>query len=87
MPAKTAPGPEGPGLHRTAILQRALRKAEYVGKIQAVSAADLQRAADQYLQTNKFAVLVVGDLAKIEQPIRGANLGSVKVLSVDEIIK
>jgi zinc protease len=60
---------------------------EYVPKIQAVTAADLARAAKTYLQTDKFAVVVVGDLATIEKPIRDANLGPVKVLTVDEIVK
>jgi len=61
--------------------------AEYVPKIRAVTAADVTRAADTYLQTDRFAVVVVGDLAVIEQPIRDANLGPVRVLSVDEILK
>jgi predicted Zn-dependent peptidase len=60
---------------------------EYVAKIRAVTAADLARAAKTYLQTDKFAVVVVGDLATIEQPIRKANLGPVRVLMVDEILK
>ena len=60
---------------------------EYVPRIQAVTAADVERAAKQYLQTDKFAVIVVGDLARIEKPIREANLGSVKVVTLDEILK
>jgi len=61
--------------------------AEYVSKIRAVTAADVTRAAETYLQTNRFAVVVVGDLAVIEKPVRDANLGPVRVLSVDEILK
>jgi predicted Zn-dependent peptidase len=60
---------------------------EYVPKIQAVTAADVKRVADQYLQTNRFAVVVVGDLSKIEQPVRAANLGPVKVVSIEDVIK
>lgn len=60
---------------------------EYVGRIQAVTAADVERAATQYVQPDKFAVIVVGDLATIEQPIRAANLGPVRVVTVDEILK
>ena len=60
---------------------------EYVPKIQAVTAADVERAARQYLVTDKFAVVVVGDLSKIEKPIRDANLGPVKVVKVDEVLK
>jgi zinc protease len=60
---------------------------EYVAKIQAVTAADVARAAKTYLQTDKFAVVVVGDLATIEGPIREAKLGPVRVLTVDEVMK
>jgi predicted Zn-dependent peptidase len=60
---------------------------EYVAKIQAVSAAEAQKAAAAYIQPDKFAVVIVGDLAKIEQPIRDAKLGPVRVVTVDEILK
>jgi zinc protease len=60
---------------------------EYVPKIQAVTAADVERAAKQYLATDRFAVVVVGDLSKIEKPIRDANFGPVQVLSTEEIFK
>lgn len=60
---------------------------EYVPKIQAVTAADVERAAQQYIQPDKFAVIVVGDLSKIEAPIRAANLGPVRVVPVDDVIK
>jgi zinc protease len=61
--------------------------AEYVPKIQAVTSADVERAAKQYLVTDKFAVVVVGDLAKIEKAIRELNLGPVRVIKLDEILK
>lgn len=60
---------------------------EYVGKVQAVTAADTNRAANQYIQPDKFAVIVVGDLSKIEAPIRAANLGPVRVVPVDDVLK
>jgi zinc protease len=60
---------------------------EYVPKIQAVTAADIERAAKQYLVTEAFAVVVVGDLARIEKPIREAKLGPVRVVPVEEILK
>ena len=60
---------------------------DYVPKIQAVTAADVQKAAAQYIQPDRFAVVVVGDLAKIEPLIRAANLGPVRVLSADEVLK
>ncbi|MEO6222369.1 MAG: pitrilysin family protein [Vicinamibacterales bacterium] len=61
--------------------------AEYVGKVKAVTAAEALRAASQYIQPDKFAVIVVGDLSKIEAPIRAAKLGPVRVVPVDEVLK
>jgi zinc protease len=60
---------------------------DYVPKIQAVSAADIERAARQYLPVDRFAVVVVGDLATIEKPIRDANLGPVRVVTTDEVLR
>ena len=60
---------------------------EYVPKIQAVTVADVQRVANQYLQPDRFAVVVVGDLKKIEPGIRAANLGPIRIVPVDEILK
>jgi len=59
--------------------------AKYVGNIQAVTAADVQRVAQKYIQPSRFAVVVVGDLKKIEPGIRALNLGPVKVLTVDNV--
>jgi zinc protease len=60
---------------------------EYVSKIQAVTGAEALRAANQYIQPDKFAVIVVGDLSKIEAPIRAANLGPVRVVPIDDVLK
>ncbi len=60
---------------------------EYVGKIQAVTSAQAQAAAGKYILPDKFAIVVVGDLAKIEKGIRDASFAPVKVLTVDEVIK
>jgi predicted Zn-dependent peptidase len=59
--------------------------ATYIQNIQAVSAADVQRVAQKYIQPNRFVVVVVGDLKTIEPGIRALNLGPVKVLTVDEV--
>ena len=59
----------------------------YVPKIEAVTAAQVGGAVEKYLQTTRFAVVVVGDLSKIEAPIRAANLGPVRVVSADDILK
>ena len=60
--------------------------AEYVAKIQAVTAADVQKAAATYIQPDKFAVVVVGDQKTIEPGIRALNLAPIRALSVDEVL-
>jgi len=60
---------------------------EYVPKVQSVTAAQAQAAAQKYIQPDRFAIVVVGDLSKIEKSIRDANFATVKVLTVDEIVK
>jgi predicted Zn-dependent peptidase len=60
---------------------------EYVPKIQAVTAADLQRTADRFLHSDAFVVVVAGDLAKIEQPIRDAGFGVVTVINADDLLQ
>jgi len=57
----------------------------YVQKIQAVTSADVQRVAQKYIQPDRFAIVVVGDLKTIEAPIRALNLGSVKTLTIDDV--
>ena len=58
---------------------------KYVQNIQAVSAADVQRVAQKYIQPARFVVVVVGDLKKIEAGIRALNLGPTRVLTVDDV--
>ena len=58
---------------------------KYVQNIQAVTASDVQRVAEKYIQPDKFAVVVVGDRQKIEAPIKALNLGPIKVLTVDDV--
>ena len=59
--------------------------AKYVQNIQAVTAADVQRVAQKYIQPGRFAVVVVGDLKAIEPGIRALNLGPIKVMTLDEV--
>ena len=58
---------------------------KYVQNIQAVTAADVERVAQKYVQPGKFTVVVVGDLKTIETGVRGMNLGQVKVMTIDEV--
>ena len=58
---------------------------KYVQNIQAVTAADVQRVAQKYIQPGRFLVLVVGDRQKIEPQIRPLNLGNLNVMTIDEV--
>jgi zinc protease len=59
---------------------------KYVQNIQAVTAADVQRVGQKYIAPDRFAVVVVGDKKTIEPGIRALNLGTVKELTVDEVL-
>src|SRR4029077_13897766 len=41
---------------------------KYVQNIEAVTAADVQRVAQKYIQSGRFAVVIAGDLKTIEPP-------------------
>jgi predicted Zn-dependent peptidase len=58
---------------------------KYVQNIQAVTAADVQRVAQKYLDPKRFIVMVVGDRAAIEPGIKALNLGSVRAMTIDEV--
>jgi zinc protease len=58
---------------------------KYVQNIQAVTAAEIQRVAQKYIQPGKFTVVVVGDLKTIEPGVRALNLGPVKLMTIDEV--
>jgi len=59
----------------------------FVDRVQALTAADLGRAATQYIQPDKLAVVIVGDRQAIEAKIKQLNLGPVQVLTVDDVVK
>jgi len=58
----------------------------YVANIQAVTVADVQKAAATYIQPGKFAVVIAGDRKAIEAGVRGLKLGQLRILSVEEVI-
>ena len=58
---------------------------KYVQNIQAVTAADVQRVAQKYIQPGRVAVVVVGDRKAIEPGIKALDLGQISVMSVDDI--
>jgi zinc protease len=54
----------------------------YAEKIGAVTAADVQRVAQQYVRPDNFSVVVVGDLKSIEQGIRKVHGGKVEIRDI-----
>lgn len=57
----------------------------YVRRIQAVTAADVQRVAKKHLDPSKLAVVVVGDGKTIEAGIATLKLGPAKTLTIDSV--
>jgi zinc protease len=61
--------------------------ATYTQQVRAVTPADVQRVAEKYVQPDKFAVVVVGDRKVIEPGIKALNLGPIRTVDVDEILR
>jgi zinc protease len=59
----------------------------FTARVRAVTQAEVQRAAERYIQPDKFAVVVVGDLKTIEPGIRALKLGPVSTVTIDEVMK
>lgn len=57
----------------------------FVSKVAAVTLADVERVAGQYIDPARVLVVVVGDRRKIEAEIRRLNLGPLKTLSIEEV--
>jgi predicted Zn-dependent peptidase len=61
--------------------------AQYVTRTQAVTAADLQRAATMYIQPSRFAFVVVGDRKIIEPGLRALGVRPVRPMTVSEALE
>jgi zinc protease len=59
---------------------------EYVARVGAVTAGDVLDAAERYVQPLRFAVVVVGDRARIEDSVRALELGPIDVMGIDEAL-
>ena len=56
-------------------------------RVRAVTAADVQRVARQYLTPDRAHVVVVGDLATVKAPIEKLGLGASTILEVSKLAK
>jgi zinc protease len=58
----------------------------FIRSVVQVTGASVEKAAVQYIQPDKFAVVVVGDRKVIEPGIRALNLAPVEVLTVEQVL-
>ena len=56
---------------------------EFVPKLSHVTAHDVTRAAQRYLDPEKMTTVIVGDLDKIAEPLSGLGLGPHRVMTVE----
>lgn len=52
----------------------------YVDEVGAVGALDVRAVAEEYLRTERMAIVIAGDRARIEEPLRALGVGPVVVL-------
>jgi predicted Zn-dependent peptidase len=57
----------------------------YVQNIQAVTAAEVQRVAQKYIQPERLAIVVVGDRKTIEPRIQALKLGPIRQMTIEQI--
>ena len=49
----------------------------YVARVRAVTAEDVQRVARTYLEPSRWAIVIAGDRAQIEEKLRALNVGDI----------
>jgi predicted Zn-dependent peptidase len=59
----------------------------HAARVRAVTAADVQRVARQYLTPDRAHVVVVGDLARVKGPIEKLGLGTATTLEVAKVAR
>jgi len=58
----------------------------YVARTLSVDGAAIQEAAKKYLDLSRLTIIVVGDRAKIEKPIRDLKLGETQIVPLDTVM-
>jgi len=59
---------------------------QFVPKALAADAAAIQTAAEATIDPSRIALVVVGDRSKVEAPLRALNLGTVRNLTVEDVM-
>jgi zinc protease len=61
---------------------------DFVGEVTALTTEDVNKSAARLIHPDSLTWVVVGDLAKIEAPVRALNFGEVTVIDADgKIVK
>lgn len=60
---------------------------EYVTRVAAVTAEDVQRVARRYVPAGNATIVIVGDLARIRESVEALNLGPVSTLEIAEVTR
>ncbi len=60
---------------------------DYIQRVLAVTQADVARVAREYVDPGKMAVVLVGDRAQIEDDVRALDLGTVTLLTVEDVLR
>jgi len=55
----------------------------YAKSISAVTKEDLARVAKQYIDLNHLAIVIVGDRASVEGPLKATGIAPITLLDVD----
>ncbi|HTO95373.1 MAG TPA: pitrilysin family protein [Bacteroidota bacterium] len=58
----------------------------YIDRILAVSAADVERVARKYIDTDDLAFVIVGDRKEVGESVRKLNLAPAKFLTVEDVL-
>ena len=59
----------------------------FAARVRAVSAADVQRVARQYLTPDRATVVVVGDVSKVRSAVEALGLGEITVLEASAVAR
>lgn len=59
----------------------------YADRVRAVTSGDVQRVADKYIQSDKLAVVIVGDRKTIEPGLKALNLGALTIVEPADVFK
>ncbi|MQA90351.1 MAG: hypothetical protein GEU90_08950 [Gemmatimonas sp.] len=60
---------------------------DYVERTMAVTAADVQRVAREYVHPDRTVVVVVGDRSVVEPGLRALPVGAVEIREIDEFVR